>query len=70
MTLGQVLWRSVDDLQRRSVTGQPGCWYSVMYSTSKAIFNSFHEMQSALSVKISPNMPKNDPWSGTLAVSG
>ena len=45
MTLGQVLWRSVDDLQRRSVTGQPGCWYSVMYSTSKAIFNM-------------PNMPK------------
>ena len=35
MTLGQVLWRSVDDLQRRSVTGQPECWYSVMYSTSK-----------------------------------
>ena len=28
--------------QQSSVSGKPGCWYSIMYSTSKAIINSFH----------------------------
>ena len=32
-----------------------------MYATSKAIFNSFHAIESALSVKISPKRTKMAP---------
>ena len=41
--------------QQKNFTGH---WYSIMHSTSKAIFNSFHAIESALSVKISPKRPK------------
>ena len=55
---GKMFYNNWFDLENNSQGQQTGCWYSIMYSNSKAILNSFHVIKSALSVKISPKRPK------------